>query len=120
MQGLEDTHATSPSPRTTHSPIVTDHSLRFHQDLAREYVPLGEHTQLRVVKHARCIVLHQDTKEVEVEFDDGLVVLQLAIDPSGKLVTRLHRASWQAKLKSRLQGKSWRVTDIGTGAGTGA
>ena len=69
MQGLEGTHVTSPSPCTTHSPIVTDHSLRFHQDLAGEYVPLGEHTQLRAVKDAECIVLHQETKEVEVEFD---------------------------------------------------
>ena len=33
-------------------PTVTDHSLWFHQDLAREYVPLGEHTQLRVIKRA--------------------------------------------------------------------
>ena len=98
MQGLEDTHATSLALLTTHSPVVTDHSLRFYQDLAREYVPLGEHTQLRAVKDAECIVLHQETKGVEVEFDDGLVVLQLAINPSHKLVTRLHRARWQVKI----------------------
>ena len=109
IQGLEDMHATSPSPRTTHPPIVTDHSLRFHQDLAREYVRLGEDTQLRAVKRARYIVLHQETKEAEVEFDDGLVVvLKLPIDPSGKLVTRLHRARRQVKIATSGQGKEGR------------
>ena len=99
IQGLEDTHATSP-PRTTHSSIVTNHSLRFHQDLAREYAPLVEHTQLRAVNHER---------------GGGRIrrwFLELAMGSSGKLVTRLHRARRQVKIATIRVG-----TDIGTGAG---
>ena len=71
--------------------------------MAREYVPLGEHTQLRAVTQ------HQETKEAEGEFDDGLVDR-----PLWELVIYTVR---DGKLKSR---KSWRMTDICTGTGAGA
>ena len=50
-------------------------------------------------------MLHQETKEAEVESDDGLVVvLKLAMDPSGNLVTRLHRSRRQVKIATSGQG----------------
>ena len=89
---MRDTHLTSPSPYIPL--VVTDHSLRFHHDLAREYSPLGGHIQLRAAERVYCVKLYRETNEAEVEFDNGVVVVltlgqdepSYSMDPSGKLV----------------------------------
>ena len=59
----------------------------------------------------------------EVEFDNRIVaVLKLAMDPSGKLATRLHHARGSVKIATSgwLKASGWRMTDIGASAGPGA
>ena len=76
----------------------TRHCLRFRgwdgQDLARNSVPSGEHTQLRArARVVRRVAPGDEVAEVAVGLDGGVVVLKLGQDepsysmhPSGKLI----------------------------------